>query len=114
MLSSYLYDYLDTHRDHLKSDYPTLERFREEFIVSDQILSQITGKASEQGVEMVEEEFSRSKSFLKRQFKALIARNLFSSSAYYEILNSEGDAVLNEGVRIVTNWNEVARPILGY
>lgn len=114
VLSSYLYDYLDTHRDHLKSDYPTLERFREEFIVSDQILSQITGKASEQGVEMVEEEFSRSKSFLKRQFKALIARNLFSSSAYYEILNSEGDAVLNEGVRIVTNWNEVARPILGY
>ena len=78
------------------------------------MLTQITSKATEQGVEFNEEEFLRSKSFMKRQFKALVARNLFSESAYYEILNAEGDSVLNEGVRIATNWNELARPILGY
>ena len=114
VVSGYLYDYLDANRDRLKSDYPTFEQFRDGFEVSDKMLSDIVDKAAVQGVEMVKDEFLRSKSFLKRQFKALVARNLFSDSAYYEILNSEGDSVLNEGVRIVTDWNAVARPLLGY
>lgn len=114
IVASHLYDYLDTNRDRLKSDYPSFKHFRDKFVVSDQMLTQIISKATEQGVEFNEEEFLRSKSFMKRQFKALVARNLFSESAYYEILNAEGDSVLNEGVRIATNWNERARPILGY
>ena len=78
------------------------------------MLAELTAKASDKGVEMVEEEFLRSKSFIKRQFKALLARNLFSESAYYEILNAEGDSVLNEGVRIAMDWQKSGRAILGY
>ena len=113
-VSGYLYDYLDANRNRLKSNYPTFEQFRDGFEVSDEVLSAIVARATAQGVEMNEEEFLRSKSFVRRQFKALVARNLFSPSAYYEIINSEGDAVLNEGVRIATNWDKVARPLLGY
>lgn len=113
-VSGYLYDYLDANRNRLESNYPTFEQFRDGFEVSDEVLSAIVARATAQGVEMNEEEFLRSKSFVRRQFKALVARNLFSPSAYYEIINSEGDAVLNEGVRIATNWDKVARPLLGY
>ena len=114
IVAGYLYDYLDANRERLKGDYPTFERFRDGFEVTDAMLESLTERAAEQGIEKVDEEFVRSKSFMKRQFKALVARNLFSTSAYYEIINSAGDSVLNEGVRIVTNWNEVARPLLGY
>ena len=114
VIAEYLYNYLDSHRDHLLAEYPTLDKFKSGFIVAETILAEITAKASTQGVEMVDEEYLRSKSFMARQFKALVARNLYSDSAYYEIINSEGDSVLNEGVRIVTNWNSVAKPILGH
>ena len=90
------------------------KQFRDGFVVSDEMLKTITSKGAAKGVEMVHEEFLRSKSFMKRQFKALVARNLFSESAYYEILNSEGDSILNEGVRIVSEWNKLGKPILGY
>lgn len=114
VVAEYLYNYLDAHRDRLLGDYPTFERFRDGFEVSDDLLSALTSNAMDKGVEMVEEEFMRSKSFMKRQFKALLARNLFSESAYYEILNSEGDSVLDEGVRIITNWDKTGKKILGY
>jgi carboxyl-terminal processing protease len=114
VVADYLYDYLDANRDQLKSNYPTFEQFRDGFEVSDEVLSAIVEKGAVQGVEVVAEELARSKSFIKRQFKSLVARSIFSESAYYEIINSEGDSVLNEGVRIVTHWDKVARPLLGY
>ena len=98
----------------MKSEYPTFGKFRDNFEVSDSMLAELTANAATRGVEMVEEEFLRSKSFMKRQFKALIARNLFTDSAYYEVLNSEGDSVMDEGVRIVTNWDKIGKKILGY
>ena len=114
IVAGYLYDYLDANRERLQSSYPTFQQFNKEFEVSEDMLAAITDKASEQGIEKAEEEFLRSKPFIKRQFKALIARNLFSDGAYYQVLNAEGDSVLNEGVRIVTHWDKIARPILGY
>ncbi len=112
--SEYLYEYLDANRDKLKSDYPTFDRFRDNFEVSDAVLSEVTDRASSKGIELNRVEFERSKSFMRRQLKALIARNLFSESAYYEIINSEGDSVLNEGVRIAKEWNRLGKNILGY
>lgn len=112
--AEYLYEYLDANRDLLKRDYPTFEQFREKFQVSDDMLAAVAGKASAKGVEPNSVEYERSKSFVRRQLKALIARNLFSESAYYEILNSEGDSVLDEGVRIATNWDKTGKKILGY
>lgn len=114
VISEYLYNVLDTNRNQLQNDYPTFESFRDGYEMSDQMLAELTAKASDKGIEMVEEEFLRSKSFIKRQFKALLARNLFSESAYYEILNAEGDSVLNEGVRIAMDWQKSGRAILGY
>ena len=114
VIAESLYEYLDANRDNLVAQYPTFEQFRDGFVVSDDMLTTITAKGAAKGVDMVKEEFLRSKSFMMRQFKALIARNLFSESAYYEIINSEGDSILNEGVRIVSEWNKLGKPILGY
>lgn len=113
VVAEYLYEYLDAHRDILVGQYPTFEKFRDGFVTTDAMLDEVVSKASAKGVEMNAEEFERSKSFVKRQLKALLARNLFSDSAYYEILNSEGDSVLNEGVRIVTDWARTGKKILG-
>ncbi len=114
VVAGYLYDYLDANREALAQKYTSFEQFRDGFEVTDAMLSEIATKASSQGVAMKVEEFERSKSFISRQFKALVARNLFSDSAYYEVLNSRGDSVLNEGVRIIEDWKKRGRNILGY
>jgi carboxyl-terminal processing protease len=112
--AEFIYEYLDAHRDSLKSSYPAFNQFRDKFQVSESMLAAIVDKATAKGVELNSEEYERSKSFISRQVKAMIARNLFSESAYYEIMNAEGDSVLEEGVRIAINWDKTGRKILGY
>jgi carboxyl-terminal processing protease len=112
--SEFIYEYLDAHRDSLKSSYPAFNQFRDKFQVSESMLAAIVDKATAKGVELNSDEYERSKSFISRQVKAMIARNLFSESAYYESMNAEGDSVLEEGVRIAINWDKTGRKILGY
>ena len=112
--SEFIYEYLDANRDSLKNNYPAFDQFRDKFQVSESMLAAIVDKATTKGVEVNSDEYERSKSFISRQVKAMIARNLFSESAYYEIMNAEGDSVLEEGVRIAINWDKTGRKILGY
>lgn len=114
IMAESLYEYLDANREKLASQYPTFDEFKSRFSVSEETLDAITSKGAERGIERHEDQYLRSKSFISRQFKALIARNLFTESAYYEVINSEGDSVLNEGVRIVKDWNKSGKEILGY
>jgi carboxyl-terminal processing protease len=51
-------------------------------------------------VEWDEEEFERSEKLLFTQLKALIARDIYDSSAYFKIINDENE-IFQEGLRII-------------
>ena len=53
-------------------------------------------------MEWDDEQFRKSEQFLKIQLKALMARDLFDSSAYFVIINDEND-LFREGLRIISN-----------
>lgn len=56
--------------------------------------------AEEEKVKWNEEEFERSQKLLFTQLKALIARDIYDSSAYFKIINDENE-IFQEGLRII-------------
>ncbi len=63
------------------------ERFRNEFTVPQDLLDILAAKAKEQKIEYTDSDFQASMPMLQIQLKALIARDLFDMSEYFEIIN---------------------------
>ncbi len=80
-------DKLDVNRDEWLTEYASYADFNKRFVVPGEYIEQLTRRAEDAGVEMNEEQLEISLDWLKLQMKALIARNLWSTSEYYQTLN---------------------------
>lgn len=104
-------NYIDSHRESLKKEYRTEDRFIEHFNVSDDIINQLKAIGEKEGVKFNAEQFATSEPTIRRVIKALIARDLFEQSSYYRVAN-EGNPVYNEALRIINEPKEYSK-ILG-
>jgi carboxyl-terminal processing protease len=80
-------DKLDIYRDEWKSKYPAFTDFDKEFEIPEEFINELTERGENTGISFKEEQLEISLSWLKLQMKALIARNLWSTSEYYQTLN---------------------------
>jgi carboxyl-terminal processing protease len=104
--------YLDKNRDELNKKYPNIKRYKEKFIITEGILQELLGMAEEEKIEFDEEQFERSKELISIQLKALIARDLFDMSEYFQIINDKNDTYL-KALQIINN-DEQYNKILNY
>ncbi len=93
---------VDLNRHSLLEQYPDAVAFKENYDLSDAMVKRLKSLASEEKIEWKEQEFERSRSLIALQLKALIARDLYDSSAFYRIINEEND-IFQEGLRIITD-----------
>jgi carboxyl-terminal processing protease len=103
--------YLDSKRTALNKAYPNIERFKNNFNVSDELLQQLINLATDEKVEFNEEQYAKSKPLISLHLKALIARDLFDTSEYFQIINDDNQS-LKEAIRVINNPAEYNR-ILG-
>ena len=104
-------NYIDAHRQELNKTYPTIESFKSKFEVSEALLQELIQLASDEKVEFVESQYEHSKPLIKLHLKALIARDIFDMSEYYQVINDD-NASLKEALRII-NDTEAYHKILG-
>ncbi|MFN8268257.1 MAG: S41 family peptidase [Chitinophagales bacterium] len=94
-LNQFLLDYVDGHRAELEKEYPTLNTFIQKFQVDSTFFTQFLDYAkAKKVVPDSAENYSRSIPTLKNQLKALLAQNLFNTSAYYQITNEQNPIYL--------------------
>lgn len=93
---------VDNHRSELLEKYSNVDAFGEGYEVPNELWQNIRSLASEEKVEWNEEEFTRARPLMSIQIKALIARDLYNSSAFYRIINEEND-IFMEGLSIIAN-----------
>ncbi len=79
--------YLDRERNNLKDKYKVFEDFKTSFIVGQSILDTIAAKAKREKIEFTEEEKNKSADDIKIYIKAMLARDLWDNSQYFEIIN---------------------------
>jgi len=80
-------DKLDLYRDEWSEKYPTFSEFYNQFEIPEKFVSELTERGENKGDSKKEEQLKISLDWLRLQMKALIARNLWSTSEYYQTLN---------------------------
>lgn len=94
--------YVDDHRQQLKTKYPTFEKYNAEFEVPQSMIDGILKEAEKQKVKAKDdEELARTLPYLKRQLKALIARDIWDMSEYHQIMNEVSD-IVQKGLEVIS------------
>ena len=91
---------IDRYRKEYGARYPDFKSFDKKFEVDDTILSILLAEAEKAGVKYDEELYQASLPLLKVQLKALIARDLWDMSHFYEVYNSTDETVM-KGLEII-------------
>ena len=86
--------YIDNHRSQLRSLFPDFGTFRTGFQVPQPLIDEVMKEGEKQGAKPKDDdELRRTLPYLKAQLKALVARDLFDMSEYFQIINEESDIV---------------------
>lgn len=105
-------NYLDKNREELTQKYPDIKQYKKMFPITEEMLQELLGMAEEEKIEFNEEQYNKSKELISLQLKALIARDLFDMSEYFQIIN---DKIENyqEALKIIHNDAEYNRILQG-
>jgi len=87
-LNRFTTDYGLKHREALKAEYGDFDNFNKTFTVGDDLVEGLKKAAEEAKVEWDDEQFAHSEKFLLLQVKALIARNVWETQQYYQVMSS--------------------------
>ena len=93
---------VDKRRKELIGIYPDAVSFAQGYQVPANLVGRLQEQALIEGVEWDEAQYEQSRSLILLQLKALIARDLYNSSAFFRILNEENE-IFREGLRIISD-----------
>jgi len=105
-------DMMDENREKLVLQYPDFKSFEAKFEVSDKMIDKIIEEGNKDGVTKDEKSVEFARPLLKKQIKSLVARDLFSLSHYFQIMNKDDEA-LNKAIEILNNKGEYERLLGG-
>ncbi|MFO8235232.1 MAG: S41 family peptidase [Bacteroidales bacterium] len=108
ILNAFVIDYIDQNRNKFKDNYPTFNEFKNDFNVDGDIMDELISFAEDEGIEIDGErkdELKESKNDLKLHIKALIARDMWDMSEYFQIVNKE-DMIFQKANEILNNWDQ--------
>ncbi len=89
--NSFVTNLLNAKRQEYEASYPTFEHFEKTFVLDEELLEDFVQYAEKEGVERDEEGLEQSITIISAQIKALMARNLFSTSRYFQVVNTVSD-----------------------
>lgn len=94
--------YVDKNRADLKAQYPDAQKFIKEFTVTDEMLNNLVDAGKAEKVDFDKSQFAKSKEMLRTFVKAAIASDLFSTGAYFQIVNEQND-IYKEALSIIND-----------
>lgn len=112
VLNDFVLNYMEKNRSSLETKYNLkskeklaeegLQKFIDHFDITDKDLTTIKEAGDKEKVEFNEEQFNKAKTLIKKQVKAMIARDLWDTGAYYQIMNDE-NPIFQKGVEALQN-----------
>jgi carboxyl-terminal processing protease len=111
ILNSFVLEYVDKNRKFLKSTYSDFKKFNEKFEVNDKILNELVTYGLDSKIEPTADEIDKSKKDFALVIKALIARDLWEMSEYFQIVNVR-DKGFNTAIEVIKNWDKYHSEVL--
>jgi carboxyl-terminal processing protease len=100
IINDFTLNYVDEHRTELAGKYTDVYEFKKAFNVDEEFMNKFIAYAEKKNVKKDEKGLKTSEKLLRTQIKALIARDLWNTNAYYVIIN-ELNAFLNKGLQCI-------------
>jgi len=89
VLNTFALSHVDQNRAKLLAAYAGPDAFRRQFVVDDALTKELEAYAAKDGVEPDAQGMMRSQELINLRLKALIARDLWDTSAYWQMINAE-------------------------
>jgi carboxyl-terminal processing protease len=105
-------DIMDENREKFALQYPDFKTFEAKFEASDEMINKIINEGNDEGVTKDEKSIEFARPLLKKQIKSLVARDLYSLSHYYQIMNQD-DKAIEKALEVITNKNEYEQILNG-
>ena len=96
--------FMDKNRKALEKKYlkKDVAFFKQNYVVDEEMFNQLKLEAEKAEVKYTDEEFEESKPMIRKVFKALIGRDLWETSAYYELYN-ENNNIYAKGLEVISS-----------
>jgi carboxyl-terminal processing protease len=101
IINKIVVQYIDENRSALKNDYPTFENFEKKFQIPESEISKLKMQADKEKITYTDEILKKSLPLINLQLKALIARDIWSMTEYYRIMDGENEA-LQKAIEILS------------
>ena len=89
VLNTFALTYVDDNREDLLRRYAGVEAFKESYQVGDVMMDALVAYAVKDGIAEDPEGLARSRALIALRLKALVARDLWDTSAYWQVINAE-------------------------
>lgn len=104
VMNKVVLSYVDHNRDNSVLQYESFEKFDKDFIVTEEMMSALVDLGRSMGVIFNQEEYNRSVNAMRAQYKALVARDIFKTSAFYRVINRRDNAFV-KAVKILEDYD---------
>ena len=103
LLNEFILDYMENNRSVLKAKYIDVPSFKKSFNAEKEIFADFIAYATKNEIEKNEAQIEKSKELITIRLKALIARNLWGTSAFFQIANDLNDSYIQAIEEINSN-----------
>jgi carboxyl-terminal processing protease len=102
--NSFSLTYVNENRDRLKTDYSSIENFKQRFVIDKKLMDDFLNYAYKENkkILMNESEYKKSKYIMELRLKATIAQDLFGLDGFYYIFNDSND-MLQKAISILNS-----------
>ncbi len=94
VIYNYVLDYIDVNRNKLKSKYSDFDQFDKHFEVTTAMINKVVENGEKEGIEKDETSLEFSSNDMKKEIKAIIARDLFSRNDFYKVIYKDDKDIL--------------------
>jgi len=94
LINNFSLEYLDKNRNSLTKKYPDFNQFNMKFNATDDMVETIVANGEKEGIERDQESINFTLEQMKKEIKAIIARDLFTRDNFYRILNQDDKTIL--------------------
>lgn len=109
IIYQYVVEFMDKNRDSLNVIYPNFKMFDKGFKVTDQIFEIIKQNAKAKNITPKDdEEFNKTKSDIDLLVRALLARDLWNTNEFYQVINKTDEGV-KKAISIISDKKEYQR-----
>jgi carboxyl-terminal processing protease len=102
---NYVLDYVDKNRGSIIKKFTAFEQFKNNFEVTDKMIAEIVSIGEKEGIEKNEESLSFTLALMKKEIKALIARDIFSRNEFYKVYYEDDEAV-TKALQVIEDQKE--------